>query len=571
MITCSETQGWVQPRINEGAVVAGAIATASLCMQYGSRIIESKQSIRPYKKPFFYNPPAASRSLSLTFPQYHDRRVLSMCARQPVKEGFGKGTGFSGSMMNALSFWDDAADQTDAKCQRETKHDKMNRTYNKEHYACRRGILYAVLVGSVAVGMVAFSDTLTGVVPYDKSRLIMMLQDIGVTCGSYCQVCYRKMLKISYDISPLASQLINGFLFYLYYSQTNFGRMTKRKPESTKQCVTFDNVEGVDSAKAELVEIVKCINGDGKYKKLGAKVPKGVLLAGPPGTGKTLLARAVAGEAGVPFFSLSGSELVEVFSGVGAARIRDIFQQARKKSPSIVFIDEIDAMGGKRGKSLNSERDQTLNQLLSEMDGFEKNDNTMVLVIAATNRPESLDSALIRPGEAGVPFFSLSGSELVEVFVGVGAARIRDIFQEARKSLDCKSDQTLNQLLTEMDGFEKDDGTVVVIAATNRPESLDSALMRPGRLSRKVYVGAPDEDGRRKIFALYLRNVLMNENKEAVANLVASRTPGLTGAGLEEIANESVRLAVRRDGDFVTSDDVLQAIDKFKAENDICQ
>ncbi|KAI3704704.1 hypothetical protein L1987_74931 [Smallanthus sonchifolius] len=271
--------------------------------------------------------------------------------------------------------------------------------------------------------------------------------------------------------------LMLGVQGYQLYVQLNLGRMKKRKP-SKKQSVTFDDVEGVDSAKAELLEIVLCINEDSKYMKLGAKLPRGVLLAGPPGTGKTLLARAVAGEAGVSFFSISASELVEVFVGTGAARVRDIFREARKHSPSIIFIDEIDAVGGQRGRTLNCERDQTLNQLLTEMDGFEK------------------------------------------------------------------------------------DASVVVIAATNRPETLDSALMRPGRFSRKVLVGEPDEEGRRKIFALYLRDVPMKEDKEAISSLVASRTPGLVGADLENIAHESVLLAARRDGDFVTSDDVLQAVER---------
>ncbi|KAD7479450.1 hypothetical protein E3N88_02586 [Mikania micrantha] len=554
----------------------------------------------------------------------------------------------------------------------------------------------------------------------DKHQLIRMLKDQGITYGAEPE---------------LLTDSMKNFLFVML-QQGGPHWFTKRKP-SKKQFVTFDDVEGVDSAKAELREIVLCINEDSKYMKLGAKVPRGVLLAGPPGTGKTLLARAVAGEAGVPFFSISASELVEVFAGTGAARVREIFREARKHSPSIIFIDEIDAVGETRGRTLNCERDQTLNQLLTEMDGFEKDAN--VVVIAATNRPETLDSALMRPGrfsrkvlvgkpdedgrrkifsfylrevlmeedkeaisslvasltpglvgadleniadesvllaarrapywfmlgvqgfqlyhqlnlgkmtkrkpskkqsvtfddvegvdsakaelleivlcinedskymklgaklprgvllagppgtgktllaravagEAGVSFFSISASELVEIFVGTGAARVRDIFREARKhspsiifideidavggkrgrTLNCERDQTLNQLLTEMDGFEKD-ASVVVIAATNRPETLDSALMRPGRFSRKVLVGEPDEDGRQKIFSLYLREVPMEEDKEAISSLVASRTPGLVGADLENIAHESVLLAARRDGDFVTSDDVLQAVER---------
>ncbi|KAI3808613.1 hypothetical protein L1987_24568 [Smallanthus sonchifolius] len=338
--------------------------------------------------------------------------------------------------------------------------------------------IYTVIVGaSFCLVVAVFSLALPKqarlhhtVVPY--SDLVGGIRD-----GSVIRVQFVENSRvIYYNTKPTVddAETPQGYQIYV---QLNLGRMKKRKP-SKKQSVTFDDVEGVDSAKAELLEIVLCINEDSKYMKLGAKLPRGVLLAGPPGTGKTLLARAVAGEAGVSFFSISASELVEVFVGTGAARVRDIFREARKHSPSIIFIDEIDAVGGQRGRTLNCERDQTLNQLLTEMDGFEK------------------------------------------------------------------------------------DASVVVIAATNRPETLDSALMRPGRFSRKVLVGEPDEEGRRKIFALYLRDVLMKEDKEAISSLVASRTPGLVGADLENIAHESVLLAARRDGDFVTSDDVLQAVER---------
>ncbi|CAH1429265.1 unnamed protein product [Lactuca virosa] len=256
--------------------------------------------------------------------------------------------------------------------------------------------------------------------------------------------------------------------------------MRKRKP-SKKHLLTFDDVEGADAAKAELLEnflyIVSCIKKDSM--KLGAKLPRGVFLTGPPGTGKTLLAPAVAGEAGVTFFSISASELAEVYVRAGAARVRELFREARKRSPSIIFIDEIDVVGGECGSSSNSKRDQTLNQLLTEMDGFVKSAN------------------------------------------------------------------------------------VVVIAATNRPESLDSTLMRPGRFSRKVVVGEPDEDGRRNIFGLYMEEVPMKEeDKDDICDLVASLTPGLVGADIEYIANESVLLAARRDGDFVTKEDVLQAVER---------
>ncbi|MFS8011085.1 putative AAA+ ATPase domain, ATPase, AAA-type, core, AAA ATPase, AAA+ lid domain-containing protein [Helianthus anomalus] len=312
----------------------------------------------------------------------------------------------------------------------------------------------------------------------DKYQLIKMLKDQGITYGSDPELLSDSMKNFAFAMLQLAPYwFMLGVQGFQLYHQMNLGKMTKRKP-SKKQSVTFDDVEGVDSAKAELLEIVLCINEDSKYMKLGAKLPRGVLLAGPPGTGKTLLARAVAGEAGVSFFSISASELVEIFVGTGAARVRDIFREARKHSPSIIFIDEIDAVGGQRGRTLNCERDQTLNQLLTEMDGFEK------------------------------------------------------------------------------------DASVVVIAATNRPETLDSALMRPGRFSRKVLVGEPDEVGRQRIFSLYLRDVPMEEDKEAISSLVASRTTGLVGADLENIAHESVLLAARRDGEFVTSDDIFQAVER---------
>ncbi|XP_074583875.1 putative inactive ATP-dependent zinc metalloprotease FTSHI 3, chloroplastic [Curcuma longa] len=226
--------------------------------------------------------------------------------------------------------------------------------------------------------------------------------------------------------------------------------------------------------------IVSCLQGTINYKKLGAKLPRGILLVGPPGTGKTLLARSVAGEAGVPFFSVSASEFVELFVGRGAARVRDLFNVAKECSPSIVFIDELDAVGGKRGRSFNDERDQTLNQLLTEMDGFE---------------------------------------------------------------LDTK---------------------VIVIAATNRPEALDPALCRPGRFSRKVLVGEPDFEGRKKILAVHLRQVPLDEEIEIICDLVASLTTGLVGADLANIVNEAALLAARRGAETVTRDDMMEAVERAK-------
>ncbi|KAF5791863.1 putative AAA+ ATPase domain, ATPase, AAA-type, core, peptidase M41, FtsH extracellular [Helianthus annuus] len=318
---------------------------------------------------------------------------------------------------------------------------------------------------------------------YTPRDLVRMLEEKGITYGSnraLLSASTKNFLFVFFQVAPFWIMVL--LTFYQLNLQHDLGKMTKKTPSKKQSLVTFDDVKGVDAAKTELLEIVLCMKGDSKYIKLGAKPPKGVLLAGPPGTGKTLLARAVAGEAGMSFFSISGSELVEVFVGRGAARVRDLFSEARKNSPSIIFIDEIDAVGGQRGRTLNCERDQTLNQLLTEMDGFEKEES------------------------------------------------------------------------------------VVVIAATNRPETLDSALMRPGRFSRKVRVGEPNESGRKDIFALYLKNVPFEDDKEDICEVVASLTPGLVGADLENIVRESVLLAARRGGEVVTKDDIFQAVDRAKGK-----
>ncbi|KAL4581902.1 hypothetical protein LXL04_006436 [Taraxacum kok-saghyz] len=316
----------------------------------------------------------------------------------------------------------------------------------------------------------------------DRYEILNLLKAKKITYGSNCALMSQSLknfLFVFFQVTPFWLMVLLSC--YQITAQHDLGKIMKRKP-SKKQSVTFDDVKGVDAAKTELLEIILCMKGDKNYTKLGAKLPQGVLLTGPPGTGKTLLARAVAGEANVAFFSISASELVEVFVGRGAARVRDLFREARKNSPSIIFIDEIDAVGGQRGATLNCERDQTLNQLLTEMDGFEKDTN------------------------------------------------------------------------------------VVVIAATNRPETLDSALLRPGRFSRKVRVDAPDEKGRKDIFALYIKDVPMEDDKEEISELVASLTSGLVGADLENIACESVLLAGRRGGDCVTEDDVLEAVDRAKSK-----
>lgn len=245
--------------------------------------------------------------------------------------------------------------------------------------------------------------------------------------------------------------------------------------------VTFADVAGVDEAKAELEEIVDFLEQAEKYKRLGAKIPKGVLLVGPPGTGKTLLARAIAGEAGVPFFSISGSEFIELFVGIGAARVRDLFVQAKNQAPCIVFIDELDALGKSRGSNgplmgSNDEREQTLNQLLAEMDGFDPN-------------------------------------------IGV-----------------------------------------ILLAATNRPEVLDPALMRPGRFDRQVVVDRPDKIGRLAILEIHVVNVKLSSDVDLPK--LAARTPGFAGADLANLVNEAALLAARRDHDSVGMGDFNEAIER---------
>ncbi|WP_019500198.1 ATP-dependent zinc metalloprotease FtsH [Pseudanabaena sp. PCC 6802] len=248
--------------------------------------------------------------------------------------------------------------------------------------------------------------------------------------------------------------------------------------------VLFSDVAGVDEAKVELEEIVKFLKTPEQYTRLGAKIPKGVLLVGPPGTGKTMLAKAVAGEAGVPFFSISGSEFVELFVGVGSSRVRDLFEQAKKQSPCIVFIDELDAIGKSRASS-----------------GF------------------------------------YGGND--------------------------EREQTLNQLLTEMDGFSADGSTVIVLAATNRPETLDPALLRPGRFDRQVLVDRPDKIGREAILTIHARKVTLAPDTDL--KTIAARTSGFAGADLANLVNEAALLAARADRNSVTMADFSEAIERVVA------
>jgi len=258
-----------------------------------------------------------------------------------------------------------------------------------------------------------------------------------------------------------------------------FGKSKAKLSPDGKTSVTFQDVAGCDEAKQELVEVVDFLKDPRKFQAIGAKIPRGVLLVGPPGTGKTLLARAVAGEAGVPFYSISGSDFVEMFVGVGASRVRDLFEQAKKNSPCIVFIDEIDAVGRLRGAGLGGGHDER--------------------------------------------------------------------------------EQTLNQMLVEMDGFEENEG-IIVVAATNRPDVLDPALLRPGRFDRQVVVDIPDVKGREAILKIHAKKVPLTS--DVVLSQIARGTPGFTGADLANLINEAALLTARRDKRRVTQEELEEAKDK---------
>ena len=282
--------------------------------------------------------------------------------------------------------------------------------------------------------------------------------------------------------------LIGIFFFFMQQSQgggnrvMNFGKSKARLQEGDKKKATFQDVAGADEERAELAEIVDFLKDPQKYIEVGARIPKGILLVGPPGTGKTLLARAVAGEAEVPFFSISGSDFVEMFVGVGASRVRDMFENAKKNSPCIVFIDEIDAVGRQRGAGLGGGHDER--------------------------------------------------------------------------------EQTLNQLLVEMDGFDVNEG-VIIIAATNRPDILDPALLRPGRFDREITIGLPDVNGREAILEVHTRNKQLSE--EVDLKVVARGTPGFTGADLENIVNEAALLTARISKKRIGMKELEEAVERVVA------
>ncbi|HEY3120325.1 MAG TPA: ATP-dependent zinc metalloprotease FtsH [Vicinamibacteria bacterium] len=279
--------------------------------------------------------------------------------------------------------------------------------------------------------------------------------------------------------------LIGFWVFFMRQMQSggnkalSFGKSKAKLLASQQKKVTFKDVAGVDEAKEELQEIIEFLREPQKFQKLGGRIPKGVLLMGPPGTGKTLLARAIAGEANVPFFSISGSDFVEMFVGVGASRVRDLFEQGKKNAPCIIFIDEIDAVGRHRGAGLGGGHDER--------------------------------------------------------------------------------EQTLNQLLVEMDGFESNDG-VILIAATNRPDVLDPALLRPGRFDRRVVVSRPDVRGREGILQVHTRKIPLSEDVDI--SVLARATPGFSGADLANLVNEAALLAARHNQKFVTMADFESSKDK---------
>src|SRR5215218_2679541 len=288
-------------------------------------------------------------------------------------------------------------------------------------------------------------------------------------------------------IQALPFLLLIGFLaFTLRQMQAggnkalSFGKSKAKLLNNQQKRVTFKDVAGVDEPKEELQEIIEFLKDPQKFKKLGGKIPKGVLMMGPPGTGKTLLAKAVAGEANVPFFSISGSDFVEMFVGVGASRVRDLFEQGKKNAPCIIFIDEIDAVGRHRGAGLGGGHDER--------------------------------------------------------------------------------EQTLNQLLVEMDGFESNEG-VILVAATNRPDVLDPALLRPGRFDRQVVVGLPDVKGREQILRVHMRKVPLDVDVEPMT--IARGTPGFSGADLANLCNEAALFAARENAKDVRMEHFDKARDKI--------
>ena len=332
---------------------------------------------------------------------------------------------------------------------------------------------------------VSYAPSLVEISWLEEKTLNPMLEEGKVELDSEPPKSEYTLLNLLPTILMVAAM---GFLFYFMMSQGGnkqafqFGKNRARLYKNDGKAITFDDVAGLEEEKVELSEIVDFLKNPSKYNKLGARIPKGVLLVGQPGTGKTYISRATAGEAGVPFFTISGSDFVEMFVGVGASRVRDLFNEAKKNAPCIVFIDEIDAVGRRRGAGLgggNDEREQTLNQLLVEMDGFDGN-------------------------------------------IGI-----------------------------------------IILAATNRPDVLDPALLRPGRFDRQIVIGMPDIKGREELFRLYTKNKPLAE--DVSPEILAKRTPGFSPADIENLINEAALLTARRNGTKIRMDEIEEATTKVMA------
>ncbi|MEN9873194.1 MAG: hypothetical protein RL186_91 [Pseudomonadota bacterium] len=343
------------------------------------------------------------------------------------------------------------------------------------------------IVGNMARGLLQDDKPFTTVLPNDTSFIESRLTAAKIDTSFEPQPRASMLGTLLVNFLPLL--VLVGLWFFMMRQMSGgggkngamgFGKSKAKLLTENKNRVTFEDVAGIDEAREELQEVVDFLKDPTKFQRLGGKIPKGALLVGPPGTGKTLTARAVAGEANVPFFTISGSDFVEMFVGVGASRVRDMFEQAKKNAPCIIFIDEIDAVGRHRGAGLgggNDEREQTLNQLLVEMDGFEANEG------------------------------------------------------------------------------------IIIIAATNRPDVLDPALLRPGRFDRQVTVGLPDINGREKVLKVHMRNVPMSNDVDA--KTIARGCPGFSGADLMNLVNEAALLAARRGMRLVTMKEFEDAKDKI--------
>jgi len=340
-----------------------------------------------------------------------------------------------------------------------------------------------VILDNTVTGKTRDGKDFTVLIPvYDRSVLEkLQANKVDITIDKEPQSPW--WLNILSSVLPML--LIVGLWFFIMNNagggrgMMNFGKAGARRVEEKQNPVHFDDVAGADEAKQELAEVVEFLKGPEKYNELGAKIPKGVLLYGPPGTGKTLLARAVAGEAGVPFFSISGSDFVEMFVGVGASRVRSLFDQAKHNAPCIVFIDEIDAVGRQRGAGLGGGHDER--------------------------------------------------------------------------------EQTLNQLLVEMDGFEGNSG-IIMIAATNRPDILDPALLRPGRFDRQIVVDRPDIKGREAILKVHVKGKPLGEDVKL--DIIAARTPGFTGADLSNLVNEAALMTARKNKKVINMPEMEEAAER---------